>query len=232
LLLAGFLSVILAVIGTWHLKNEEGKDQDTDTGTDTHTHTCTPMISPSLDGLLVCVCVCSIVISVLVGFFPLFISRKIKRRGEGEGEEALLPPADEEETHHTHTHTHPHMLPSSPSSIEGGEGGERKKREGSRRVKLLLAYLCLSMFVTLGRASMSLFLKHRDKDTHTPPPSLLFIDVCVFSLLAPLLWCLYSLDKELFIFVVLRRWVGVVQRVCVGVAGNGKGAGGGEEEEM
>jgi len=176
--------------------------------------------------LLLVVCGASTTLSLLLLYwYPSWME---KRRGgreggrEGEGDEVplrrpLLTLLSEEE--------------------EGGEGGREGGGEGggrsypthppsssdqqlqrcghSRRLKLLVSFLALSMLITLSRSVLDLLPSSSSSSPSSSSYSpFLFLDLAMFALISPVLWCLYGLDKELVVFQVLRKGGMAVGRVC------------------
>lgn len=76
------------------------------------------------------------------------------------------------------------------------------RKTPSRRSKLLISFVSLSMSITSIRSILDLL-----PSFYSSSASFLFLDLAVFALIAPVVWCLYGLDSELVIFQAL-RWGG------------------------
>jgi hypothetical protein len=70
----------------------------------------------------------------------------------------------------------------------------------------LVTFLSLSMLITCIRCTLAL-LPSSSSSSSSPSSSFLFVDLAVRALVAPVLACLYGLDKELAVFQGM-RWIG------------------------
>jgi len=93
---------------------------------------------------------------------------------------------------------------------------EGQQRQGpSRRLKLLVSFLSLSMLITLSRSILDLLPSSSPPSSSSSSSSpFLFLDLAMFALISPVLWTLYGLDKQLVVFRVLRKGGRAVGRVC------------------
>ncbi|TFJ81610.1 hypothetical protein NSK_006861 [Nannochloropsis salina CCMP1776] len=81
-----------------------------------------------------------------------------------------------------------------------------KRREDRFSRELLVTFLSLSMLITCIRCTLAL-LPSSSSSSSSPSSSFLFVDLAVRALVAPVLACLYGLDKELAVFQGM-RWIG------------------------